>query len=106
MWEIPEYIHLFDQDLTVAQVWITMGGTTMTLGPIDSRPASDGESEADELDEELVPSSRLIPKVQQDDQTWHKLDRGAWEETPAVQQGDQILIQVHFLSVPVVLLPD
>jgi len=104
MWEVPKYIRLFNQDLAVVQAWIATGGTTATLGPVYFRPASDGKSEADESDEELMPASRLFPKVQQDDQMRHKLDRGAWEETPAVRQGDQILIQVHFLSVPVFLL--
>src|SRR5467141_1352490 len=106
MWEVPEFVWLFDQDLTAVQAWIATGGTAVTLGPVDSRPASDGESEADELDEELMPASHLVPKVQQDDQTRHKLDRGAWADTPVVQQGDQILIQVCFLPIPVVLLPD
>jgi len=75
-WEIPKYIQLFDQDLTAAQAWIAMGGTVTTLGPVVSWPTSDGELEADDSDEDLVPASRLVPKVQQDDQMQHKLDRG------------------------------
>jgi len=85
-------------------VWIATGGTATTLGPVDSQPTSDGESEADDSDEELVPASRLVPKVQKDDQKWHQLDRGAWADTPAVRQGDQIFIQVSSPSDPNVLL--
>ena len=95
---------MFDQDLAAAQAWIATGGTATTLGPVDAQPTSDGESEADNSDEDLVPASRLVPKVQKDDQTRHKLDRGAWMDTPAVQQGDQIFIQVSSPSDPVVLL--
>src|SRR5882672_12314364 len=54
-WEVPEYVQLFDQDLAVAQAWIATGGTAMTLGPVDPQPASDGKSEADESEEELMP---------------------------------------------------
>ena len=56
----------------------------MILGPMESRPTSDGELEADDSEEDLIPASRLVPKVQKDDQTWHKLDRGAWMDTPVV----------------------
>ena len=66
------------------QAWIATGGTAATLGPVDSRPASDGELEANESDEELMPASCLIPKVQQDDQMQHKLDRRDWVETLVV----------------------
>ena len=74
------------------------------MGPVEAPPASEGESEADDSDEELVPASRLVPKVQKDDQKRHTLDRGAWADTPAVRQGDQIYIQVSSPLDPVVLL--
>jgi len=73
------------------------------LGPVEAPPASEGESEADDSDEELVPASRLVPKVQKDDQKQHALDRGAWADTPAVRQGDQIYIQVSSPLGPIVL---
>src|SRR5882672_3711818 len=94
MWAIPEYIKLFDQDLTAAQAWIATGGTATTVGPVDVQPASDGEAEADDWDEELVPASRRVPKAQKDDQKRYALDRGAWADSPVARQGDQLYIQV------------
>jgi len=47
----------------VAQVWIVTGGTAATLGPVDPQTAKvRRSSEADELDEGLVPASCVVPR--------------------------------------------
>jgi len=83
----PEYVHFLPRTLQWHRNGLQLGELLANLGPVDSRPASDGELEADESDEEITGQSNAGTHWQ-----------GAWVETPAVRQGDQILIQVSFLS--------
>jgi len=67
-------LQLFAQDLAVAQGMGCNWGNCCKPGPcLDSRPASDGELEADESDEEITGQSNAA-----------HIGQGAWVETPAV----------------------
>ena len=55
---------------------------------------SDGESEVDALDEELLTPKWLLSKVWWSDKVEHVLDKGAWAMTPATGIGWKIFVNM------------
>jgi len=82
--------------------WIVNGGITepVTIEPTvttppnntRSQPASDGESEVEASDKELLSPCQLVSKVRQLDQVEHTFDKGAWAVMPSLCQGWKIYV--------------
>ena len=85
---------MLSQAMAESQAWVATGGLPVADAV---RPAeSDGESEVD-----YSPSPRPVqPKVLWSNQVRHKLDKGPWAATPAVQEGWKIFLGVSALHDP------
>jgi len=65
-----------------------------TGAPAPPNHASDGESEVDVSDAELLTPQKLLSKVRRGNEVEHVLDKGLWAATPAKRWGWQIFVDV------------
>ena len=102
-WELPDYVNELALDLHNTRDWVThtrfmVGPTSQPVSPAP-QVASEGESEADQLDDIAEDQEFLvIPKVQVQDLKENVLNKGAWAATLAVHHGWKIFIQVSHLT--------